>query len=181
MATVVNRTTFQIVESVNTPDYNPVSWLINPPGLSTLLAGAVPVKYWKVVSDDLAEMTQPEKDVVDTNAASVAAMILALQDQIDNDVSNYIQTRYTVTQQISFVKLYTDGLRKKLTPRVEYIQDFFDWVNTVVAYGDSLKTQVAAFTSLTQASTLIENFTPFNATDPNITTTNAMTIVGRAY
>ncbi len=80
MATVVNRTTFQIVDSVNTPDYDPLFWLINPPGLDILLSTAVPVRYWKVVGDDLAEMTQPEKDVVDTNAASVAAMISALQD-----------------------------------------------------------------------------------------------------
>lgn len=181
MATVVNRTTFQIINSANTPDYDPLLWLINPPGLDTLLSAAVSVRYWKVVGDDLAEMTQVEKDAVDTNAANVAAMILALQDQIDNDVSNYIQTRYTVTQQISFTKIFTDGIRKKLIPRVEYIQQFFNWVDTVVAYGDSLKDQVATFTSLTQASTLVEDFTPFNATDPNISTTNAMTLTGRAY
>jgi hypothetical protein len=181
VATVVNRTTFQIIDSVNTPDYDPLFWLINPPGLDILLSTAVPVRYWKVVGDDLAEMTQPEKDVVDTNAASVAAMISALQDQIDNDVSNYVLTRYTVTQQISFTKIFADGIRKKLIPRVEYIQQFFDWVDTVVAYGNSLKTQVATFTSLTQASSLVEDFTPFNATDPNITTTNAMAMIGRAY
>ena len=70
---------------------------------------------------------------------------------------------------------------KKLIPRVEYIQGFFYWVDSVVAYGDSLKDQVSAFTSLTQASSFVEDFTPFNATDPNITTTNAMTITGRAY
>lgn len=181
MATVVNRTTFQIIDSANTPDYDPALWLINPPGLDTLLASAVPVKYWKVVSDDLAEMTQPEKDVVDTNAASVAAMILALQDQIDTDVSNYIQTRYTVTQQVTFVKIYVDCIRKKLIPRLEYIQNFFDWTDTVIAYGDSLKNQVATFTSLTQASLLVEDFAQFNATDPNITRTGAMAITGRAY
>jgi vacuolar-type H+-ATPase subunit C/Vma6 len=181
VATVVNRTTFQIIESVNSPDYDTISWLINPPGLDALLIGAIPTRYWKIVDDDLAEMDQTEKDAVDTNATNVAAMILALQDQIDFDVSNYILTRYTTTQQVSFTKLYVDGLRKKLIPRVEYVQGFFDWVDTVVAYGDSLKTQVAAYTSLTQAETLVKDFTPFNATDPNITTTNAMTIIGRAY
>ena len=116
MATVVNRTTFQIIESANSPDYDPILWLVNPPGLENLQANAIPIRYWKVVDDDLAEMTQPEKDAVDTNAASVAAMISLLKDQINNDVSNYIQTRYTTTQQISFVKLYADGLRKKINP-----------------------------------------------------------------
>lgn len=181
MATVVNRTTFQIIESANSPDYDPISWLVNPPGLENLQINAIPIRYWKVVDDDLAEMTQPEKDAVDTDAINVAAMILALQDQINFDVSNYIQTRYTTTQQISFTKIYVDGLRKKLIPRVEYIQLFFDWVDTVVAYGDSLKDQVSAFTSLTQAETLVKDFTQFNTTDPDITTTNAMTIIGRAY
>ena len=30
MATVVNKTTLQVIKSVNTPEYDPSEWLINP-------------------------------------------------------------------------------------------------------------------------------------------------------
>jgi hypothetical protein len=64
MANVINRTTYQYLQSVNTPDYNAGVWLINPD-----LSGVdgVPQKYWKVVADTVVEMTQPEKDAVDAS------------------------------------------------------------------------------------------------------------------
>lgn len=62
MATVLNRTTKQLLRSVNTPDYPAVNWIANP-DLSAV--NGVPVEYWKVVGDVVSEMTQPEKDVVD--------------------------------------------------------------------------------------------------------------------
>jgi hypothetical protein len=62
MGTVVHKTTFETRASVNTPDYDPAEWLINP-NLEAM--SSVPVKYWKVAGDALAEMTQAEKDAVD--------------------------------------------------------------------------------------------------------------------
>ena len=53
------------VRSVNTPDFDPAVWLINP-DVSDLEGRRVPERYWKVVRNDVVEMTQPEKDVVDT-------------------------------------------------------------------------------------------------------------------
>jgi len=64
MSNVINRTTKQYKESVNTPDYPVADWIINP-DLSALTS--VPEKYWKIVGDDVVEMTQTEKDTVDTN------------------------------------------------------------------------------------------------------------------
>jgi hypothetical protein len=74
MATVVNRTTAKVIYSVNTPDYPPAEWLINP-DLSAL--SNVPQKYWKVASDSVVEMTAQEKSAVD------AALLAARRDQIE--------------------------------------------------------------------------------------------------
>ena len=62
MANVLNRHTKQFLHSVNTPDFNPVDWIINP-NLSCVKN--VPWKYIKIVDDNVVEMTQKEKDVVD--------------------------------------------------------------------------------------------------------------------
>lgn len=63
MGWVVHRTTIEYIASVNTPDYSPAIWIINPD--LSLLLDIVPWKYWKVSGDSVLEMSQAEKDVVD--------------------------------------------------------------------------------------------------------------------
>ena len=64
MSNVLNRTSKQYLTSVNTPDFPTADWVINP-DVSALL-GVVPTKYWFIdAQDDVTEMTQPQKDVVD--------------------------------------------------------------------------------------------------------------------
>ncbi len=64
MANVINRTTLEYLESVNTPDYPVEDWIINPD-----LSGVaeVPRKYWKIVGDDVVEMDSGEKALVDAS------------------------------------------------------------------------------------------------------------------
>lgn len=74
MATVFNRITKQLIQSVNTPDYPESSWIVNP-DLSWL--ENVPQKYWKVVGDSVVEMSAAEKTAVD------AALLAVRRDQIE--------------------------------------------------------------------------------------------------
>ena len=62
MSDVLNRATKELLTSVNTPDYGPAQWIINP-DLSQVLD--VPVKYWKVSGDLVTEMSAEEKAIVD--------------------------------------------------------------------------------------------------------------------
>jgi len=62
MSDVIHRTTLEQRVSVNTPDYPVEEWIINP-DLSAVQG--VAKKYWKIVGDDVQEMTQTEKDAVD--------------------------------------------------------------------------------------------------------------------
>ena len=75
MADVLNRTTLQYLQSVNTPDYPVGDWVISP-DLSAV--AGVPQKYWKLTGDIVSEMTQPEKDAVD--AAEAAAVLLTMAE-----------------------------------------------------------------------------------------------------
>lgn len=61
MSNVINKTTLQYLESVNTPDYPETDWIINP-DMSDV--DGVPRKYWKLVNNVPTEMTQAEKDAV---------------------------------------------------------------------------------------------------------------------
>lgn len=62
MANVLNKFTKEYRLSVNTPDYIGGDWLINP-DLSAV--AGIPTKYWKVVDDEVVEMSSEEKTVID--------------------------------------------------------------------------------------------------------------------
>ena len=67
--------------SVSPANFNPADYIVNPPGLITLLTGGVPGKYWKFNPGitDILEMTQGEKDAVD--AAEATAITQGNRDQ----------------------------------------------------------------------------------------------------
>ena len=91
MSNVVHKTNMTVHLSVNTPDYSEDDYLINPAGLVTLQSGDVPSKYWKlnVGGDDVEEMTQAEKDVVD--AADLPAYKEDSYEQIHDHKNNLIE------------------------------------------------------------------------------------------
>jgi hypothetical protein len=55
MATVINRSTRELRQSVNTPDYPPSEWIVNP------TVPACDPKYWVIDGDTVREMTDAEK------------------------------------------------------------------------------------------------------------------------
>lgn len=82
MADVVNRTTKQYLQSVNTPDYPVGQWIINP-DLSAV--AGVPNRYWKITGDSITEMSQAEKDALDNAALQASRDALANQiDQVED-------------------------------------------------------------------------------------------------
>lgn len=73
MGNVLNRATLEILYSVNTPDYDPTYWVINP---DLTILETVPIYYVKLIGDILTEMTPEEKAAVD------AARLLAEQNRV---------------------------------------------------------------------------------------------------
>lgn len=70
MASVLNRTTKQFIQSANTPDFPTADWIINPD--LTAVAGA-PIKYWIIdppASDTIRLATAGEQLIIDNDIAS---------------------------------------------------------------------------------------------------------------
>lgn len=60
MGAILNRTTKQYIEFINTPDYDSVDWVINP-DLTTV--SDINSMFWMIDEDDtVREMTSEEKD-----------------------------------------------------------------------------------------------------------------------
>lgn len=62
MSTVLNKVTMELLASVNTPDYPPESFIINPD--LKAVAGIEP-KYWKIDKGQVVPMDTAEKTAVD--------------------------------------------------------------------------------------------------------------------
>jgi len=73
MGQAINRTTLEYRKSVNLPDY-PVETWIHDPDMSGV--SGVEKHYWKIVVDDVLEMNQGEKDIVDADELAKAEKAL---------------------------------------------------------------------------------------------------------
>ena len=71
MATVLNRTTKQLILSANTPEYPVIDWIVNP-DLSAVTGQ--PTKYWSISGDTVSLLNQAGRDAVD------AALLAAARD-----------------------------------------------------------------------------------------------------
>lgn len=69
MATVLNRTTLELLTSVNTPDYDPAAWLINP---DLFAVENLPRDEWVVDGDTVRPATEPEMLTIVANRLQAA-------------------------------------------------------------------------------------------------------------
>lgn len=107
MATVVNKNTtgtppvgngtVQVINSGNTPDFNPANWLINP-DLSAL--SGVPRVYWKITGGTtVEEMTSGEKTQVDAELAPSVKRLFANVSAPSTTTSVAPQTKLEILDQ----------------------------------------------------------------------------------
>jgi hypothetical protein len=110
MAKVVSKTNPSNYSlSADTAKCSEDDWLINPPGLDTLLDKGVAARYWKVDGDDVVEMSVAEKGVVDgaleteakdsikaqaTDDATVAAILKAIATSTGKSLTS-VKTAFT--------------------------------------------------------------------------------------
>lgn len=104
MSDVVNRNDPTIwLRSVNTPDYPPENWVINPDMISEGLIDAngnilVPKKYWKISGDSVVEMSQMEKDATPGDEITEGQLKHTMTETSDGKVS---QMRYYTDEMVS--------------------------------------------------------------------------------
>jgi len=149
MSNVLNRTTNQYLQSVNTPDYPVSDWIINP-DLSAVVG--VPSKYWEITGDTVTEMTPAEKAVVDAT------------DPTPANGQNYLVTAYDNTNKIITETWYRDksSTGSYSTKVKENVYTYSELGNTVVQVDTNYFTLGGAIWSTTSQTYF---------TDPTINTT----------
>ncbi len=109
MGNFVNRTTLEYRESVNDPEHVDPPWLFVTPGSpSATVIAAVEAKYWKIVGDEVQEMTAGEKAAVDAALLTdqrdleaeafdelesiVRAIVLIIMDELNDEYAARINS-----------------------------------------------------------------------------------------
>lgn len=88
MANVLNRISKAYLQSVNTPDFDELEWIINPD--LTAVEG-VPPCYWVIEGDAVREMTVEEKAIYD------AAHVAVVTNKLNDGTPAYLYMGYVVS------------------------------------------------------------------------------------
>ena len=173
MASVLHRTTKEYLSSVNTPNYPESDWIINPD--LTTVAGISP-EYWKIAGNVVTEMSQTEKNTVDTASIVLekAAKITAFGQQI----INVLDTHYNTAVRDGFASLKVDALLSipPKTNRSNYIQQVIDWCFTLQIVFETHKATIMAMTTRAAVAAATIDLTATEASDPSNTLAGAMAI-----
>lgn len=174
MGTAVNKTDFTVYRSINTPDFPPASWVRNSPNLDTLVGTGtdvdpqVPKRYWIVdppASQNLREMTAPEKAVADTDSGVVALTKSLRKAELLNETESFIASRYSASTRATFSELKSSVTGDQLL----LLNTYYAWYSSV--YGEH-NNVVALINAATDVPTILGysvNYTPFGTSDPGVT------------
>lgn len=100
MADVINRNTMRIHLSVNTPDYpEPEFMIINGKTLPTCES-----KYWKIIGDEIVEMSSEEKAVVDYVSPPPEPTPEQIESIRKTNISSEIAKTYSITDEIGVIR-----------------------------------------------------------------------------
>ncbi len=123
MATVLHKTTKQLLKSVHTPNYPSSDWIHNPDMSS--VAG-VPSKYWKVTGDVITEMSAAEKDTAELANVKAAKIV-----EIDAKTTSLIALGFAyASKQFSLSAEARDSVMGLMTIYISYSPWPLPW-NTI--------------------------------------------------
>lgn len=173
MGTVVSKSDFTILRSVNTPDFAPANWVINPAALSTLVGSGtdadpeVPKRYWIVdppTSQNLREMTTPEKDAVDADAGVLVSVRTTKKLSLSNQTSAFINSRYSQQTRDAFAELRSTVSGEQQT----LLNQYYSWYASVYDAHNAVMAQVDAASTVPAVLTLFVDYGPLASSDPEL-------------
>ena len=120
MSIVVHKITLQVKYSVNTPEYGPTEWLIDPD------IPDAPKRYWIVEGDDLREATEEEKGPIDIEylAQQKEQRIQELREQYNEA----LESRYATRTLLYASYLLTKAMASMDEDVVEYLGKLAQWI-----------------------------------------------------
>jgi hypothetical protein len=158
MGDVLNRTTKEFLKSVNTPDYDPADWIVNP---DLKDVSGVDSKYWVIEGDAVRSMDNAEKV---TNLLPAAMM--QKYKALDADIAAYLGKHYDNEAKQSLLASWIEGVDKKYLNRIALIGSVWEWVQKSISVYKVAANAIFAATSFSELDAVTWDFSQFDASDP---------------
>ena len=97
-------------------------------------------------------------------------------DLISSEANFYGTERYSEARRDSLLMLYVEASTQGLNNRLAYIQQLFDWANTIMVHVITCKSQLNLLLSSADIAAYTWDFEDFDLTDPNVTVEGALAI-----
>lgn len=148
-----------------------------------MLSGSDP-DYGRVAGDQLflEGVTQSDLDAAyavydsDRETHEYVPARQRVVDVISRDANLYASGRYSDARRDALLMLYVQASAEGMTNRLAYIQQLFDWANTIMAHVITCKYELDLLLSSEDIAAYTWDFTAFDLTDPGVTVEGALAI-----
>ena len=117
MSDQIHRETIQASKSKNTPDFQDDIFM----NVSGMALPECNNKYWKIIDEQVIEMTQEEKAVVDYSEQEPELeppTIEELNKKRDADIAEYIAIKYSLPAEMSLLWKLNEGVLTMQSPEI---------------------------------------------------------------
>jgi hypothetical protein len=132
-----------------------------------------------VFADSLSTTDHDALTAIVDSYAVVAPLQMAKADklnQIQNDIQNFIEARYSFLLRFQLMNLYTLAKFDNLTNRAAYIRPGINYMNGIVNYGVTISAAINSLTTIEAVEAYTYNIAANTGSNPNITLPGALTI-----
>ena len=95
---------------------------------------------------------------------------------ISQEANLYASGRYSDARRDALLMLYVQASAEGMTNRLAYIQQLFDWANTIMAHVITCKSELDLLLSSVDITAYTWDFVAFDLTDPGVTVEGALAI-----
>lgn len=181
MATAVNKPAplgdpsfddFFVLLGVSAQQYPPSQWVVNSPALSSLIGNGsenepdIPKRYWIISppsSQNLREMTNAEKAVVDASGSGLSALKQQKIIELETASAEYVRSKYSNELMLFFQQL----LPTRSGPRLVALNTWFDWAASVLSATGNAERSVLGAPNADAVNAVTVDFAPFDLSDPH--------------
>ena len=160
MATVVNKQTLDVLESVNTPEFDPSEWLINPS------IPDAPKRHWKVSGDSLVLKNASER-----NSADAEYLALLKEDRkrmFREHLGEALESKYNTDEKLSLLLILQLAIASGNTARVNYLNQLSEWIDQGQEVLYAAQDNVDSATNIDEVESMELNLDAWLAADPQV-------------
>ena len=121
MATVVNKTSLEVIGSVNTPEYNSSEWLINPD------IPDAPKRHWNVSGNTLTLKTSSQ--IASADAEWISQVKSDKKDEFKEELGEGLRIKYSDDEKLSLLLVLQLAVVTGNTARVTYVSQLAAWID----------------------------------------------------